>query len=306
MTSEALARLREGMTRPFQARIAQYLQGRFGISPHAPQEAFTRIAENFKSRGEQRFGAAFVYASDVQDASRSFTNIRRCFFTISFDPTERRRSRRCFANSTTSGRTNCINRDTTSGSIVRPRWRMATMRVDSSSGVADCRRLDRTHGGLTPPRSGCAGARVVWESAYRGGRIDSSGRIGCSGTIGVVRRSDRRQFGCSVDVARLCAGRACHGVHAGHAGRASRHRRPLIRSRRIDHVARCSIRRSRGLRAVGPAPPAVHSGPLSALEPLSGLLPRSIPGVPDRRSHRCGGRDPPFAAVDSWAFDRAG
>ena len=49
-----------------------------------PQEAFSRISENFQKRGEQRFGSAFRYAADVRDAKRNFVNIERCFFNDFF------------------------------------------------------------------------------------------------------------------------------------------------------------------------------------------------------------------------------
>ena len=49
-----------------------------------PAEAFAMVSENFEARGQARFGAAFEYVSDVQDATRSFTNIRRCGFNDFF------------------------------------------------------------------------------------------------------------------------------------------------------------------------------------------------------------------------------
>jgi hypothetical protein len=82
--SEVLHVLREALTAPFKERVSQYLTNRFGISDDAPEEAFARIAENFKRRGEERFGEAFVYVQDVQDATRSFTNIHKCFFNDFF------------------------------------------------------------------------------------------------------------------------------------------------------------------------------------------------------------------------------
>jgi L-2-amino-thiazoline-4-carboxylic acid hydrolase len=79
-----LAVIREALTRPFEQQVGPYLEGRFGISAAAPQEAFVRISENFKKRGEERFGKAFAYEQDVQDGTRSFTNIARCFFNDFF------------------------------------------------------------------------------------------------------------------------------------------------------------------------------------------------------------------------------
>jgi len=82
--SKVLAIICEAMTRPFEQQVGPYLEGRFGISEAAPQEAFVRISENFKKRGEERFGKAFAYEQDVQDSARSFTNIARCFFNDFF------------------------------------------------------------------------------------------------------------------------------------------------------------------------------------------------------------------------------
>jgi len=76
--------LSDAMTEPFRDKMPEYLLNRFGVSQQAPAEAFARIAENFKPRGEERFGKAFVYVEDVQDADRSFTNIHRCFFNDFF------------------------------------------------------------------------------------------------------------------------------------------------------------------------------------------------------------------------------
>jgi hypothetical protein len=76
--------LRDAMIEPFREKMSGYLLNRFGISQDAPAEAFTRIAENFKARGEERFGKAFVYVQDVQDADHTFTNIHRCFFNDFF------------------------------------------------------------------------------------------------------------------------------------------------------------------------------------------------------------------------------
>ena len=82
--ASVLAIIREALIAPFEQQVSQYLDGRFGISQAAPQEAFVRISENFKRRGEERFGKAFAYVQDVQDEKRSFTNIARCFFNDFF------------------------------------------------------------------------------------------------------------------------------------------------------------------------------------------------------------------------------
>lgn len=76
----ALAVLREAMTAPFQERITSYVEARFGITQDAPGEAFARVSENFKPRGEVSFGRGFRYADDVVDARRTFVNIEKCLF----------------------------------------------------------------------------------------------------------------------------------------------------------------------------------------------------------------------------------
>lgn len=82
--TELISVLRDAMVEPFKEKMSDYLLNRFGISQDAPKEAFARIAENFKARGEERFGKAFVYVQDVQDANRTFTNIHQCFFNDFF------------------------------------------------------------------------------------------------------------------------------------------------------------------------------------------------------------------------------
>ena len=82
--SQLLAILVDAMATPFRQQIATYLESRFDISQDAPQDAFSRIAENFQKRGEQRFGATFRYAADVNDERRTFVNIERCFFNEFF------------------------------------------------------------------------------------------------------------------------------------------------------------------------------------------------------------------------------
>ncbi|MBA2961705.1 MULTISPECIES: L-2-amino-thiazoline-4-carboxylic acid hydrolase [Ramlibacter] len=72
------------MAAPFRQQVSAYLESRFGISDDAPQEAFSRISENFQTRGEQRFGASFRYATEVRDERRNFVNIQRCFFNDFF------------------------------------------------------------------------------------------------------------------------------------------------------------------------------------------------------------------------------
>lgn len=76
----ALSILHNAMVAPFREHLTGYIADRFGISQDAPEEAFKRIAENFKARGEQHFGKAYIYVQEVQDEGRSFVNIQKCFF----------------------------------------------------------------------------------------------------------------------------------------------------------------------------------------------------------------------------------
>ncbi len=75
-----LSILHNAMAAPFKERLTDYIADRFGISQNAPEEAFNRIAENFKARGEVLFGQAYTYVQEVQDEGRSFVNIQKCFF----------------------------------------------------------------------------------------------------------------------------------------------------------------------------------------------------------------------------------
>ncbi len=83
-TQPVLSILRNAMTVPFAEHLTAYIADRFGISQDAPEEAFTRIGENFKARGEERFGEAYTYVQEVQDGGRSFINIQKCFFNDFF------------------------------------------------------------------------------------------------------------------------------------------------------------------------------------------------------------------------------
>jgi hypothetical protein len=80
----ALTVLREALTRPLQEQITSYIEARFGISQDAPEEAFQRVSQNFKSRGEASFGRSFRYMDNVRDDRRTFVNIERCLFNEFF------------------------------------------------------------------------------------------------------------------------------------------------------------------------------------------------------------------------------
>jgi hypothetical protein len=72
--------VREALVKPFRESITAYIEQRFGITQDAPEKAFERYSENFKSGGEARFGSAFRYVQAVQDEMRSFTNVEKCLF----------------------------------------------------------------------------------------------------------------------------------------------------------------------------------------------------------------------------------
>lgn len=82
--AQAVAILAEAARLPFAQQIPAYLASRFGITQDAPEEAFDRVAHNFKIRGEMRFGATFNYMQAVQDPDRSHIHITRCFFADFF------------------------------------------------------------------------------------------------------------------------------------------------------------------------------------------------------------------------------
>jgi hypothetical protein len=76
--------LREALTSPLREQITSYIEARFGVSQDAPEEAFRRVSQNFKSRGEVSFGRSFRYVDDVRDERRVFVNIERCLFNEFF------------------------------------------------------------------------------------------------------------------------------------------------------------------------------------------------------------------------------
>jgi hypothetical protein len=76
--------LREALTGTLHPQITSYIQLRFGISQDSRGEAFRHVSENFRSRGEARFGRSFRYVDDVRDDGRVFVNIERCLFNEFF------------------------------------------------------------------------------------------------------------------------------------------------------------------------------------------------------------------------------
>ncbi len=76
--------LREALMSPLREQITSYIEARFGISQDAPEEAFRRVSQNFKSRGEVSFGRSFRYVDDARDDRRTFVNIEKCLFNEFF------------------------------------------------------------------------------------------------------------------------------------------------------------------------------------------------------------------------------
>jgi hypothetical protein len=81
---KALSILRTVLSRQFRKHTQSYMETRFGITQQKPGEAFERIAENYKARGESVFGSGFTYVQAVQDPRRSHTHISRCLFNDFF------------------------------------------------------------------------------------------------------------------------------------------------------------------------------------------------------------------------------
>ncbi len=81
---EAVDILRAALTDPFKTGLKDYMADRFGLSGDTPEKAFEHVAENFQTRGEERFGQAFTYVVDANSDARSFTNITKCFFNDFF------------------------------------------------------------------------------------------------------------------------------------------------------------------------------------------------------------------------------
>ena len=80
----AIVLLQGVLSRQFKKDMHVYLVHRFGITQDAPDDAFDRIAQNYKPRGEQLFGPGFAYVQAVQDTTRSFTHINKCLFNDFF------------------------------------------------------------------------------------------------------------------------------------------------------------------------------------------------------------------------------
>jgi hypothetical protein len=64
--------------------IEDYLVSRFGITQDAPEKAFEMACSNFKKRGEEQMGSAFVYEQEISEQTRCVVNLRKCFFNDFF------------------------------------------------------------------------------------------------------------------------------------------------------------------------------------------------------------------------------
>ncbi len=68
----------------FQGGMDAFLQDHFGISPDAPDEAWTRICTDFIRRGRERFGSGWVVEQGIRDERRCFFNFTKCGFADFF------------------------------------------------------------------------------------------------------------------------------------------------------------------------------------------------------------------------------
>ncbi|WP_162932201.1 L-2-amino-thiazoline-4-carboxylic acid hydrolase [Solimonas sp. K1W22B-7] len=81
---KAIAVLQTALSRQFKRQRQAYMNARFGITQERPEEAFERISQNYKARGESLFGPRFTYVQAIQDQRRSHTHITRCLFNDFF------------------------------------------------------------------------------------------------------------------------------------------------------------------------------------------------------------------------------
>lgn len=64
--------------------ITSYIEMRFGISQDTSEEAFQRISENFKNRGEIIYRRSYKFVQAEQDNTHSFINVEKNFFNDFF------------------------------------------------------------------------------------------------------------------------------------------------------------------------------------------------------------------------------
>ncbi len=83
-TERALSAIEMFLSRQFQKHTSAYLEERFGIVQDKPREAFDRIAENYRLRGERLFGPRFTYIEAVATDDQSHTHITKCLFNDFF------------------------------------------------------------------------------------------------------------------------------------------------------------------------------------------------------------------------------
>ncbi|HSW13568.1 MAG TPA: L-2-amino-thiazoline-4-carboxylic acid hydrolase [Solimonas sp.] len=81
---KAILLLQAVLSGRFRKQTQTYMDTRFGISQERPEEAFERISQNYKTRGESVFGSRFTYVQAVQDQRRSHTHITGCLFNDFF------------------------------------------------------------------------------------------------------------------------------------------------------------------------------------------------------------------------------
>jgi hypothetical protein len=80
----ALSSIEAFLSHQFRKHTGSYLEERFGIVQARPDEAFERIAENYRERGELLFGPRFTYVQAVDTNDESHTHITKCLFNDFF------------------------------------------------------------------------------------------------------------------------------------------------------------------------------------------------------------------------------
>jgi len=68
----------------FKGGMDAFLLDHFGISPDAPDDAWTQICRNFISKGRERYGSGWVVEQGIRDHRRCFFLFRKCGFADFF------------------------------------------------------------------------------------------------------------------------------------------------------------------------------------------------------------------------------
>jgi hypothetical protein len=78
--NRAMTLLQSILARRLRHDMPAYLENRFGIRTDAPEGAFDAVSVNFVGRGKRMFGAGFEFEHTLRDETRSFFEVRTCFF----------------------------------------------------------------------------------------------------------------------------------------------------------------------------------------------------------------------------------